>query len=191
MFVYYWLMRKIDDNKRKQIQEAVYNLTESEGLVGLSMGKVAKLAGVSPATIYIYYNDKEDMLSRMYEQVKDLFDAGIAEEIVEAKTLDDKIRAAEWHFIKKFRQFPKQAGFMAAILNNESLVDDQAKHYADNMAEPVTQLFNQAQQDPEFIEMDVIIATGFFSLPLSLLQSGATDSQLEQAITMIIKALKK
>ncbi|WP_125605903.1 TetR/AcrR family transcriptional regulator [Lapidilactobacillus bayanensis] len=184
-------MRKIDENKRKQIQEAVYDLTQSDGLVGLSMGKVAKLAGVSPATIYIYYNDKEDMLSRMYEQVKDLFDAGITAEIDAAPTLVDKIRAAEWHFIKKFRQFPKQAVFMNAILNNESLVDQKAKHYADEMAEPVSQLFSQTQKDPEFMKMDAVVATGFFSLPLQLAQDGATDAQLEQTIEMMIKVFKK
>lgn len=184
-------MRKIDDNKRKQIQEAVYDLTQSEGLVGLSMGKVAKLAGVSPATIYIYYQDKEDMLSRMYEQVKDLFDTGIASEINQAQTLDDKIRAAEWHFIKKQRQFPKQAGFMDAILNNENLIDEKAQNYANNLVQPVTQLFVESQADPAYLKMDVLIAKAFFSLPIQLLKSGADEPQLEQAIEMVIKALKK
>lgn len=40
-------------------------LVVKEGLDGLSMGKVAMAAGVSPATLYIYFKDKEDFISQL------------------------------------------------------------------------------------------------------------------------------
>ncbi len=36
-----------------------------EGLDGFSMQKLARVAKVSPATLYIYYKDKEDLLIRL------------------------------------------------------------------------------------------------------------------------------
>ncbi|WP_094092917.1 TetR/AcrR family transcriptional regulator [Paenibacillus physcomitrellae] len=36
------------------------------GFAETSISKIAKKAGVSAATIYIYYENKEDMLSKIY-----------------------------------------------------------------------------------------------------------------------------
>ena len=75
-------MRKIDENKKEAITQAVFQLTKEVGLVGLSIAKVAKIAGVSPATIYVYYKDKADMLSQILIGVKDILDEGQKEIIL-------------------------------------------------------------------------------------------------------------
>ena len=63
MFVYYRLkkykfqdskMRKKDDEKRNNIKKAVVEVILEEGMNGASISKIAKSAGVSPATVYIY-----------------------------------------------------------------------------------------------------------------------------------------
>ncbi|MFD1432058.1 TetR/AcrR family transcriptional regulator [Lacticaseibacillus yichunensis] len=191
MNVYYSVMRTIDEDKRARIQQAVFSLTATEGLTGLAMSKVAKTAGVSPATIYIYYNDKEDMLSRIYEQVKTLFDAGLHAAIDAAPDLDAKIRAAEWHYITQFRQYPEQARFVDAVLANEQAIDAKAKAFADDQAQPLTDLFAQVQAAPAYRPIDALLGTTLFSVPLQMLKSQATDAQLNAAIDTIIAALKR
>lgn len=59
-------MRKKDDEKEKSIKEAVIKLILKEGFHGTSISKIAKEAGVSPATVYIYYENKEVMLQDIY-----------------------------------------------------------------------------------------------------------------------------
>lgn len=44
-----------------------------EGFDGMSMQKLARAAGVSPATLYIYYANREDMLRKLYEHVEATF----------------------------------------------------------------------------------------------------------------------
>ena len=39
-----------------------------EGIDGASVSKIAREAGVSPATIYVYYTSKEDMLSEVFRE---------------------------------------------------------------------------------------------------------------------------
>jgi AcrR family transcriptional regulator len=39
------------------------------GFDGLSLHKLARAAGVSPATIYIYFKDREDLIIKIYEEV--------------------------------------------------------------------------------------------------------------------------
>ena len=52
-------MRRKDDEKEQRIRHAVIELMLQEGFNGTSIAKIARLAGVSPATVYIYYENKE------------------------------------------------------------------------------------------------------------------------------------
>lgn len=68
-------MRKRDDEKEKSIKEAVIKLILQEGFHGTSISKIAKEAGVSPATVYIYFDSKEIMLQDIYrEYSEEIFD---------------------------------------------------------------------------------------------------------------------
>ncbi|MBU3114365.1 TetR/AcrR family transcriptional regulator [Clostridium lacusfryxellense] len=68
-------MRKKDDEKEKSIKEAVVKLILELGFHGTSISKIAKEAGVSPATVYIYYENKEIMLQDIYhEYSEEIFD---------------------------------------------------------------------------------------------------------------------
>jgi AcrR family transcriptional regulator len=64
-------MRKKDDEKQKNIKKAVIKLILEEGFHGTSISKIAKEAGVSPATVYIYYENKEVMLQDIYLEYSD------------------------------------------------------------------------------------------------------------------------
>jgi predicted transcriptional regulator len=61
-------MRRKDDEKEKSIKEAVIKLILQEGFHGTSISKIAKVAGVSPATVYIYFDSKEIMLQDIYRE---------------------------------------------------------------------------------------------------------------------------
>ena len=61
-------MRRKDDEKEKSIKEAVIRLILEEGFHGTSISKIAKAAGVSPATVYIYFENKEVMLQDIYNE---------------------------------------------------------------------------------------------------------------------------
>lgn len=68
-------MRKKDDEKERCIKEAVIKLILQEGFHGASISKIAKMAGVSPATVYIYFENKENMLQDIYsEYSEEIFD---------------------------------------------------------------------------------------------------------------------
>jgi len=58
-------MRTRDEAKEKAIREHAMKLIVKEGFDGLSMHKLAKAAGISVATIYIYYKDREDLIMNL------------------------------------------------------------------------------------------------------------------------------
>lgn len=61
-------MRKKDDEKQRCIKDAVVQLILEVGFQGASISKIAKAAGVSPATVYIYYENKDAMLRDIYQE---------------------------------------------------------------------------------------------------------------------------
>ena len=58
-------MRIRDENKERSIREKALKMIVKEGLDGFSMQRLAKAADVSPATIYIYFKDKEDLVAQL------------------------------------------------------------------------------------------------------------------------------
>lgn len=63
-------MRRRDDNKREAIFQATKELLNEIGFAEISMSKIAKRAGVSAATIYVYFENQDDMLRKLYLDVK-------------------------------------------------------------------------------------------------------------------------
>lgn len=61
-------MRTRDLEKQKRIKEAMVQLFLREGMSSASIAKIAKEAGVSPATIYIYYDSKEAMMAEVFHE---------------------------------------------------------------------------------------------------------------------------
>ncbi len=61
-------MRTRDCEKQQRIKEAIVNVILREGINGASVAKIAREASVSPATIYIYYSNKEEMLAEVFKE---------------------------------------------------------------------------------------------------------------------------
>lgn len=64
-------MREKDIKKQTAIFEATVDLLLEIGFTDISMSKIAKKAGVSASTIYTYYQNKEDMLIKVYRRVEE------------------------------------------------------------------------------------------------------------------------
>ena len=70
MIIYFIAMRTKDDEKEAALFEATVKLVNEIGFASSSVSKIAREAGVSPATIYVYYKNKEDLLVSTYIAIK-------------------------------------------------------------------------------------------------------------------------
>ena len=59
-------MRTRDPRKEQALRKKALAMIVKDGFDGFSMQKLAKAAGVSPATIYIYWEDRDDLLLQLH-----------------------------------------------------------------------------------------------------------------------------
>jgi TetR/AcrR family transcriptional repressor of multidrug resistance operon len=71
-------MRVRDENKEHVLREKAVEMIVKQGFDGLSMQKLAKIAGISPATIYIYFKDRDDLIVQLFvSETKKMLDASL------------------------------------------------------------------------------------------------------------------
>lgn len=186
-------MRTTDINKIKAIKESVLNLSQDIGLSNMTTAKIAKEAGVSPATIYLHYHDKTDLLSRLYEEVKVKLHEGLDQAIDQTQNLEVQIGQAIRFSVAQYRKFPKQAYFMGTLWSNQELLDQHAIEFGNTMESPLADLFVRIQQSPEYSPLSHDVLEIFFTVPTLVLEREPKmdEKELNQIINMITKAIKK
>ncbi|UPZ13587.1 TetR/AcrR family transcriptional regulator [Flavobacterium humidisoli] len=58
-------MRTRDINKEETVKQKAIEMIVTQGVEGFGMNRLAKECGVSVATLYIYYSDKEDLIRKI------------------------------------------------------------------------------------------------------------------------------
>ncbi|HEX2900564.1 MAG TPA: TetR/AcrR family transcriptional regulator, partial [Bacteroidia bacterium] len=62
-------MRLKDMEKREAIKQATFALVADEGVSALKMADLAKRVGVSPSTLYTYFEDKQHLIQTLFREV--------------------------------------------------------------------------------------------------------------------------
>ncbi|MDQ6531734.1 TetR/AcrR family transcriptional regulator [Flavobacterium sp. LHD-85] len=58
-------MRTRDINKEEIVKQKAIEMIVNQGMEGFGMNRLAKECGISVATLYIYYSDKEDLIRKI------------------------------------------------------------------------------------------------------------------------------
>lgn len=131
-------MRYRDENKIQAIRESAIQMVAKDGLENFGINRLAKAAGVSPATIYIYYKDKEDLLTRISTE------EGLRMTRATLKNFDPEMTFKEGLWV----QWKNRAAF--ALDNHQSAnFFEQLRNstYKDKMLETITMEFRKIMGD--------------------------------------------
>jgi len=59
-------MKPKDENKIRVIHRATLDLVKEKGLAGITMGQIAKQAGLATGTVYIYFTNKDELINSLF-----------------------------------------------------------------------------------------------------------------------------
>lgn len=108
-------MRTRDPKKEKALRDKALAMIVKEGFDGLSMQKLAKAAGVSPATIYIYYKDREDLILKLYAECSTRMTAHTLEGFDPQASFKDGLRVQWINRARYCLKHPDESHFMEQI----------------------------------------------------------------------------
>ena len=55
-------MKLKDESKKQAILEKTIDIVFEKGFAGVKMAELARMVGISPSTLYVYYKNKEDLI---------------------------------------------------------------------------------------------------------------------------------
>lgn len=111
-------MRQLDENKRKKIAEAAIRLIVTEGFAATSMHKIAKEAKVAASTIYLYFENKEDMLIKVYLMVKRDFSDHMLRGFQADMPIREGVKLLALNMAGYFQENPLNGSFMDQFENS-------------------------------------------------------------------------
>ncbi|MEJ6348943.1 TetR/AcrR family transcriptional regulator [Holzapfeliella sp. He02] len=187
-------MRKKDNKKIEAIKQAVIELSRQEGLSNLTTARIAKRAGVSPATIYLNYEDKTDLLSKVYQEVKVKLEGNLKSVINTDTSLEDQIVATLGFTVSQYKAYPDLATFMGLMWQNQDFLDDETVKISNTLNDSLKQLFERIKASPKYTNTSFEVLESFFTIPTSILMRNhfeLTEEEEQQVISMVIKAIQK
>lgn len=108
-------MRTRDENKEQTIRQKALEMFVKSGFDGFSMQKLAKAANVSPATIYIYFKDKEDLIIQLYIQAFQTMTEVSLTNFDPGMSFNDGLRVQWMNRARYYMQNPDQMFFLEQI----------------------------------------------------------------------------
>ena len=194
-------MRTRDVNKEVIVKQKAIEMLVSQGVEGFGMNRLAKECGISVATLYIYYSDKEDLIRKIgVEMGKNFFEemlVGFSSEM----SFVDGLRK-QWDNRSKFTiNFPLQTDCIELLKHStygESIFSEITTDFKEEMTKFITKSIEKKELLPITFEVFWSIAYGSLYSLLELHRQGKSMSGKpfefsqkirDEAFNLVVKAL--
>jgi TetR/AcrR family transcriptional repressor of multidrug resistance operon len=141
-------MRTRDYSKEKLVKEKALELFVKYGMEGFSMNKLAKICGISVATLYIYYKDRDDLIINIAEEGGRLFSDALIKDFDPEAPFEEGLRV-QWRnryqfmrehpqlnlFFDQLRSSSYQEKFLAGFLQEFKQIMGRFMHNVINRGE--------------------------------------------------------
>ncbi|GEP88477.1 transcriptional regulator, TetR family [Chitinophaga terrae (ex Kim and Jung 2007)] len=196
-------MRNRDENKVQAIRDSAVEMIANDGLENFSINKLAKAAGVSPATIYIYYKDKDDLITSIAieEGLK------MARATLEGFDPDMPFRETlwrQWQNRTAYNLANLQAGYFFEQLTNSTYREQMLEIVSEEYSKTLGRYVEKAMERGEIERMPLVTYWALSFAPLYSLinfhREGRdfkgnafelTPAIMEQAFNVVVKGLLK
>ncbi|MBF8456704.1 TetR/AcrR family transcriptional regulator [Kaistella sp. G5-32] len=158
---------KITD-KRTALLNATLTLVNNHGFHNAPMSKIAQLAGVAPATIYLYFENKQDLVNKLYLEVKEDFSncafQGYTEELSVKKGFE-----VIWFNIANYKLNQiKEANFLSQC-DNSPMIEEEIRVEGLKNLQPLLNLWEKGKKEGIIKPLSDYILYAFTVYPLSFL----------------------
>lgn len=160
------LQKSID--KRNALISATIELVNNNGFHATPMSKIAKMAKVSPATIYLYFENKQDLVNKTYIEVK----AKYTEYAFKNYNQNMPVQVGFEHIWKRIANFKlkecENAMFLAQC-DNTPMIDEESRQKGIIHLQPLLDLWARGKKEGTIKDISDYILYAYSINPLSFL----------------------
>ena len=170
------LQKSID--KRNALIKATIALVNNNGFHATPMSKIAQMANVSPATIYIYFENKQDLVNQTYLDVKAKYTAFVF------KTYDENVAVKTgfeliWRRIVAFNIDECEYSFFLNQCNNTPIIDEPSKKEGIRHLQPLLDLWERGKKEGVIKSISDYILYAYSINPISFLMMAQKQEEFQ------------
>ncbi|MCG8549048.1 MAG: TetR/AcrR family transcriptional regulator [Desulfobacterales bacterium] len=171
-------MRTKDEQKKEALFKATVKLVNEIGFAYSSVSKIAKEAGVSPSTLYVFFQNKEDLLISTYVNIKRAKGRAILSDFNDSLPIRDILRKVWRNTFAYISHNPDKYQFIEQFANSPyvGLVDQKAleKHYS-----PIIEVIQKGIEQKIIKKAERPYLVAFLFQPISYLANPRSCEGLE------------
>jgi AcrR family transcriptional regulator len=160
------LQKSID--KRNALVKATIELVNNNGFHATPMSKIAKMANVSPATIYLYFENKQDLVNKTYIEVK----AEYTKYAFETYSSNVSVEAGFetiWKRIADFKLNECENSMFLAQCDNSPMIDEPSRQEGIKHLQPLLDLWERGKKEGVIKPISDYLLYAYAINPLSFL----------------------
>jgi AcrR family transcriptional regulator len=161
-------MRTKSDIKYADMLSATLNLVNNRGFHDAPMSKIAKLAGVAPATIYLYFENKQDLINKLYLEVK----ASFSSEAFKGYETEMPVKKGFeliWRNIANYKLKRIDEAVFLSQCDNTPIIDETSRQEGLKHLQPLLDLLERGQKEGIIKPVSNYLLYAYAIYPLSFL----------------------
>ncbi|MFT6065809.1 MAG: AcrR family transcriptional regulator [Paraglaciecola sp.] len=167
------LQKSID--KRNALIKATIELVNNNGFHATPMSKIAKMAKVSPATIYLYFENKQDLVNQTYIEVKAAYTAYAFATYHLNMPVEEGFETI-WKRIADFKLKDCENAMFLAQCDNTPMIDEPSRQEGIKHLEPLLELWARGKKEGIIKPISDYLLYAYAINPLSFLMMSAKRS---------------
>jgi AcrR family transcriptional regulator len=170
------LQKSID--KRNALIKATIELVNNSGFHATPMSKIAKMANVSPATIYLYFENKQDLVNQTYLEVKTKYTDFVFKTYNENTSVKTGFELI-WKRIAEFNINECEYSFFLTQCNNTPIIDEPSRKEGIRHLQPLLDLWERGKNEGIIKPFSDYILYAYSINPLSILMMAEKQGQFQ------------
>ncbi len=157
-------------DKRDALVNATIILVNNNGFHAAPMSKIAKMAEVSPGTIYLYFENKQDLVNQVYVEVKAAFSAFAFKDYKEDLSVEKGFEVI-WKNIAKFKLQEIEEAMFLSQCDNTPIIDELSRQEGLKHLQPLLDLWERGKIENIIKPVSPYMLYAFSIYPIAFLMN--------------------
>jgi len=174
-------------NKREALVRATIKLVNNNGFHAAPMSKIAKMAGISPGTIYLYFENKQNLINQVYVEVKASFSDFAFMDYEEHFSVEKGFEKI-WKNIAIFKLKEVEEAMFLSQCDNTPMIDEASRKEGLKHLQPLLDLWVRGQNEGIIKQVSPYMLYAFSIYPIAFLMNMQQRDLYELSSTHVDEA---